>query len=200
MTHMPFADRVRESASRMMNWAKSNRGRTVLALAAIVLVIVPLAVTASWFVTQTMIDVTSGEAFCASCHTMEPMAKAYREDVHGGKSAIGVKAKCVECHLPHDNNFVYLVAKARIGIHDVWAQTFYNLDKIDWEAKRKYREHFVYDSGCLHCHSNLQDATLTKTTAFVAHKPYFLGEVKDKCVTCHENVGHKNLSAFLKPS
>lgn len=172
-------------------------GKGLLVTAAIVFVAVPLVVMASWFVTETMIESTSGERFCTSCHSMRPMGAAYRKDVHGGNSTHGVQVECVGCHLPHDNAATYLVSKAITGMRDVWAELTYDLDSIDWEAKRAAREHYVYDSGCLKCHSNVQQATMADSKAFVAHKPYFLGTTDKKCVTCHAHVGHRDLGVHL---
>ena len=161
------------------------------------MVLVPVIVLASWMFTDTVVHATSGEAFCGSCHTMTPMVLSYRQDIHGGESERGVQAKCTQCHLPHNNSLNYMVMKARIGIHDVWAQLTYDLDEIDWQAKREHREDYVYDSGCLECHSNLERASEFTAKAFVAHKPYFLGTTEATCVSCHERVGHKDLSTHL---
>jgi cytochrome c-type protein NapC len=174
-----------------------RRKRFLPALVVIVLV-VSAVVVASWAVTDTAIALTSGEDFCASCHTMEPMAKAYREDVHGGASAIGVRAQCVDCHLPHEGSFHYLLVKARIGFHDVWAQLTYDLDAIDWQTKREHRADFVYDSGCLHCHAALARASEASPKTFVAHLPYFQHTAGDlKCVSCHAHAGHRDLGKYL---
>ena len=174
------------------------RPRRFLAALVVLVLVVPAVVVASWAFTDTAIALTSGEEFCASCHTMEPMAKAYRQDVHGGASVIGVRAQCVDCHLPHEGAFRYLLAKARIGLHDVWAQLTYDLDAIDWQAKRSHRAHFVYDTGCLHCHAELERASDASSKAFIAHRPYFRRTAGDlKCVNCHEHVGHRDLGNYL---
>ena len=151
-----------------------------------------------WAVLDTMVHATSGAEFCGRCHTMEPMVVAYRRDVHGGANATGTAADCSGCHLPHDGSISYLIAKVQTGFHDVWAQLTYDLDEIDWQAKRAERDHFVYDSGCLHCHSRLEEATSSNSKAFVAHKPYFLGLVDRTCVSCHDAVGHVDLDAGLR--
>ncbi len=174
--------------------------QSFLKIALLVVVLAPVVVVVSWGATEMMIEETGGKEFCTVCHTMQPMGAAYEADIHGGANNSGVKAKCVDCHLPHDNPFVYLYGKASIGFHDVWAQMTYDLDAIDWQAKREHREDFVYDSGCTHCHSNLEKATLADSKAFVAHKPYFLGKTEKSCVSCHTAVGHKNLSAHLERS
>ena len=168
--------------------------------AAIVLIAVPAVVLASWVVTETMVQQTAGEEFCGSCHTMAPMVASYNADVHGGNHPQGVQAKCTQCHIPADNVVVYLVNKARFGLHDAWAQLTYDLDAIDWHEKRAHRELYVFDSGCLECHEELQTATMSQPAAFVAHRPYFLGETQRKCVSCHPNVGHKFLTRYLPDS
>ena len=171
--------------------------RQKLKIGAAVLVLVPTLVFASWVITETMVEQTGGEPFCGSCHTMSPMVAAYRGDVHGGAGEQGVKAKCTQCHIPHDNPVTYMITKTRFGIHDAWAQLTYDLDSIDWQAKRAHSEDYVFDSGCLQCHKDLQRASESSTVSFVAHRPYFLGSIDSKCVTCHERVGHENLSERL---
>jgi len=160
-------------------------------------VLVPTLVFASWVFTEMMVEQTAGESFCGGCHTMGPMVAAYRADTHGGAGEQGVKAKCTHCHIPHDNPVTYMIMKSRFGIHDAWAQLTYDLDSIDWQAKRSHSENYVFDSGCLQCHKDLQRASESSAVSFVAHRPYFLGTIESKCVTCHDRVGHKNLSERL---
>ena len=71
---------------------------TKIKLAIAVAVVVPAIVLVSWVVTDSIVHATSGEEFCGGCHTMTPMVKSYREDVHGGAGDKGVKAKCTQCH------------------------------------------------------------------------------------------------------
>ena len=170
----------------------------------IILIIVALIVgvlvvpVMSWLIIDESIAASSGSEFCVSCHTMEPMYAAYLEDVHGGSSAHGAQVLCVDCHLDHTNSVTYLFTKAQTGMHDIWVQYTQDTSAIDWEAKREHRESFTYESGCLHCHTMLEEATEASHDAFIAHRPYFLGEIDDTCVSCHPNVGHKDLSDHLQ--
>ncbi len=150
------------------------------------------------FITYTGVEKTAGENFCSSCHTMKPMVASYSLDVHGGNNQYGFKAQCTDCHLPHNNLPNYLFVKAKTGMNDVITETFSNTDKIDWSAKLKEPNHFVYDSGCLKCHSNLEDQTLSNQRAFLAHRAYFAKTTSQTCVDCHSNVGHKDLKEFIK--
>jgi len=149
------------------------------------------------FISAVAVHKTSDKHFCGVCHTMQPMVDAYKMDVHGGAGSRGIEVKCVECHLPHDSTFDYLITKMETGFHDIYAEAFYDLDKIDWNEKRKHREDLVYDSACLACHENLKDATMSNLKAFNGHRAYFSGNTDKHCVSCHENVGHKNLGDHL---
>lgn len=166
----------------------------IITLAVIALIVLPFI---SWLITDESITATSDAKFCVSCHSMEPFEKAHDADIHGGANAHGIRATCAQCHLPHDSSFNYMMTKARTGINDLYVEQFGDPENIDWEAKREHREEWVYDSGCLTCHTNLQKATMASNDAFIAHKAYFLGTTDDQCVTCHENVGHANLSEYI---
>jgi cytochrome c-type protein NapC len=172
-----------------------NLPKTIRKLAPI-MVLAPIVVIVSWGTTEIMVEQTGGKEFCTGCHTMVPMGESYKADTHGGANNVGFRADCIDCHVSHDNPFAYLWGKAVSGTHDVWATLTYDLDAIDWEAKRKHPEEFVFDSGCLHCHIDLESATMSDVKAFVAHKPYFLGKTKQTCANCH-SVGHKNLSKYI---
>ncbi len=152
-----------------------------------------------WLVTESVIEVTSGADFCQICHPMEPMVKSYFESAHGGKNDLGIVATCTDCHVSHETPLAHIAGKAESGIHDFWVMYTQDTDAIDWLAKRQRREEFVFDSGCVTCHNNLERATRNNNKAFVAHKPYFLGETSDSCVSCHEHVGHSELSSYLNP-
>ena len=162
----------------------------------------------SGFVTVVAVKHTSDVNFCGSCHSMEPMAKAYRNSVHGGYGDSGIMATCADCHLPHKSTIGYMVQKVKTGLWDVWVETTHDTSKIDWHEKRRERRNWVYDSGCLHCHENLLRGTRPNKKAFTAHKAYFSnkllvegedGKEKAKCVDCHRNVGHYQLEKHLPP-
>ena len=159
------------------------------------------------FISAIAIKKTSGEQFCSSCHSMKPMAEAYRNSVHGGFGESGVVAQCADCHLPHDTLLGYLIQKGKSGMWDLWVESTRDTDKIDWEEKREHKRDFVYDTGCLHCHENLLKATKLKSKPFIAHKAYFANKLKVKddgewkkaqCVDCHKYVGHYQLEKHLE--
>ena len=137
---------------------------------------------------------TGSGYICTICHTMDPMNAAYHEDAHGGNNKLGIKAECSACHLNHTSAYTYVLTKLKVSINDRYKTFFTDTDKIDWRKKREHASHFVYDSGCLTCHSNLKNV-IQAGKSFLPHRDYFvLGNPNKKsCVDCHEHVGHKNL-------
>ena len=144
---------------------------------------------------------TSGEKFCVVCHEMDPMVIAYSNDVHSGKGKTGVKAQCVDCHLPHDGNIInYIYAKARNGVVEGYIHFFGDVDSIDWHENRKNKDKFVFDDGCLHCHENTLNNNLMSAQAVKMHAHYQkLLDTPDKisCASCHVEVGHSGLNNML---
>ncbi len=141
-----------------------------------------------------MIERTSGREFCSMCHSMKGVARSNAADIHGGMNKLGFIAKCADCHLPHDNIFHYVTAKAYTGAKDVLGEIFW-ADSFDWVGNLQHREKFTYTSGCVKCH----DLTVIRyeiPKAFLAHKDFLSGK-EPSCVKCHEHVGHKTIKDFL---
>ena len=141
-----------------------------------------------------MIERTAGVAFCSSCHSMKGVSLAYEKNIHGGNNAIGFRARCVDCHLPHDNVGHYVVAKAYSGAKDVLGEMFW-ADSFDWLGNLKKRKEFVYTSGCLQCH-DLDAIRYEIPKAFLAHREFKMGIVTS-CVQCHEHEGHSNIKDYI---
>jgi len=150
-----------------------------------------------WILTETAVQATSDKAFCGRCHSMQPFVASYEQGVHGGKNPQGLVAQCVDCHLPHDSPTSYLVAKVRTGAHDAWSQMLSIFKEPDWIGNLERRSEFVYDSGCLTCHVQLEQATVDNAAARVSHRTYFGGDGSAACVDCHQHIGHKDLLAHL---
>ncbi len=145
-------------------------------------------------VSAEMIEKTAGIEFCSSCHSMHGVAASYEQSLHGGNNRVGFKAKCVDCHLPHDNVLHYVTAKAYSGAKDVLGELFW-ADSFDWLGNLQHRQKFVYSSGCLKCH-DLGAMKYDVPKAYLAHKDFENGVVAS-CVKCHEHVGHKNIKDHL---
>ena len=152
-----------------------------------------MVVVISWMVIETGIEISSRADFCGTCHAMEPMVKSYHDSIHGGNNPRGIMAACTDCHVSHENVFAHFVGKARSGTHDAWVTLTRDESDLDWQAKREDHNDYVYDSGCLTCHRNLEAATADKSF----HDYYFSGVIDSDCVDCHSDVGHDNLNKYL---
>jgi cytochrome c-type protein NapC len=152
-----------------------------------------LVIVFSWMTVETGVEITSHADFCIGCHTMEPMIKSYHDSVHGGQNERGVMAACTDCHVSHENIFAHFMGKAQSGTHDAWVTLTQDEANLDWQAKRENHNEYVYDSGCLTCHRNLEAVAGGGTY----HKTYFEGKTGSQCVDCHAEVGHDNLNKYL---
>lgn len=147
----------------------------------------------SWLAVETGIEISSHADFCNICHSMEPMVASYKASIHGGNNPRGIMSACTDCHVSHENLFAHFIGKAKSGTHDIWVTLTVDTTTHDWQALRQKNEEYVYDSGCLTCHRNLEAATLDKKI----HNNYFGLVTDSKCVNCHEQVGHSNLNKYL---
>jgi cytochrome c-type protein NapC len=179
--------------TKLKEMNKYARFGVYLLIALVALFILPFL---SWSIGEESFAATGDADFCESCHSMQPFVAANADNSHGGNNDYGIKAECTDCHLPHDNAVNYFFTKVETGVHDIWVETFGNPEDIDWLSKTEHREEFVYDSGCLTCHSELESATADEKE----HDDYFAGRTTSKCSTCHEEVGHTNTKQHLTQS
>jgi len=151
-------------------------------------------------VAASKIESTSTVKFCSSCHEMKIFENTWAEAAHGVNQMGVMKAKCVDCHLPHEGVVDYLITKSKAGIHDYIAHI--RGKKTDWISKWKNRGphvHGAYESGCKKCHKKLI-APGIPIKAFTAHRAYELGETKLNCIDCHHMAGHGDLVLAIMES
>ncbi|HDR50821.1 MAG TPA: hypothetical protein ENN90_04260, partial [Mariniphaga anaerophila] len=99
------------------------------------------------------LDYTSTDEFCAACHAHPHADATFKLSIHNSNRS-GVSAKCVDCHLPPEDQPVYfLTRKAYHGFHDLYVFLTQNPEEIDWAAKRNdvAAKRFVYEDGCKKC-------------------------------------------------
>jgi nitrate/TMAO reductase-like tetraheme cytochrome c subunit len=129
--------------------------------------------------------------FCGTaCHELKPAYDTWLESPHNINSQ-GLKAECVECHLPPQDQFIYnLYEKARTGSVEVWRHYMgpaYDRQKIIDRVKAG-----MSNDTCLRCHKDLlvkpgSQAVMYMHKGALAHPddPY------GKCVACHTVHGPK---------
>ncbi len=149
------------------------------------------------------VEETSEVKFCASCHEMQVFYDTWKTSAHGISHRGVIRARCVDCHLPHGNFVDYLITKAVAGMSDYYAHMTGKKAKLSsWleelESRRNVEKPaFVYESGCRKCHKELVGNGIP-LKAFLAHRSYLLGETDKTCVSCHRNVGHGDVIAYLR--
>ena len=136
-----------------------------------------------------MLEATSTNTFCESCHVHPQATQSWRLGTHFDNKS-GVVIKCVECHLPPDG-FDYIWAKATTGLRDVYGVLFKDESEFDWELKssRPAAMKHVYKASCVKCHTNLFPRTLSKKGE-EAHLYYDQKAAELRCINCHMEVGH----------
>jgi len=140
-----------------------------------------------------IIDATSTNEYCVSCH-IHPMADAaWKRSVHYDTRS-GTRVGCVECHLPPKGKGEnYLYHKARTGLKDLWSYWTKDSASFNWEEKGRleYARKHVFESSCTNCHVNLFPLNLTKEGED-AHLYYTQTKKTDElhCINCHLNAGH----------
>lgn len=142
-------------------------------------------------ISKKTIEYTSTNEFCASCHVHPHADATWKLSVHHNTPS-GVSVKCVDCHLPpEDQNVYFLYRKAYHGFHDFYMYLTTDPEEIDWEAKRTVEasKRFVYEDGCKKCHTNLFPSTLN-TLGSESHLKYLRDPESTSCVKCHHEMGH----------
>ena len=137
------------------------------------------------------IQYTSTNEFCAACHVHPHAEASWRLSSHNNTPS-GVSVRCVDCHLPPEDQTAYfLTRKAYHGFHDLYAYLTMDLEQIDWAAKRttEAAQRFVYEDGCIKCHTNMFQSTLSAKGS-EQHIKYIRDPESNTCVQCHHNVGH----------
>ncbi len=139
-------------------------------------------------------------SFCASCHEMKVFYQTWVKAAHGLNHRGVVRAKCSDCHLPHEGIIKYLAAKIFYGVNDMYVHlTGAKASAEHWVEHWKHKKPYVhkaYESGCKECHKELIGNGIP-IKAITAHKAYLIGETKKTCVSCHHTVGHGDVLAAL---
>ncbi len=137
----------------------------------------------------------SESKYCGTkCHEMHTALHTWSLSVHGS-SEKGLRAECIDCHLPEkDNYFRHIVAKAFAGGKDMYKHYMKRFFGGEYEAE-KIRISVLdrmANENCTRCHVDLLGKPGNETIR-EAHTEALniAGETSQvKCVECHDDVGH----------
>ncbi|MCW8328379.1 NapC/NirT family cytochrome c [Photobacterium sp. SDRW27] len=154
--------------------------------------------------TEVMHALSSNE-FCASCHTMKPMAETFKLSVHGGNNSQGFVAECVDCHLPESNIVEELYVKGTSGMRHMWGEYVLGMEELDYQALHDTRTDYVFDSGCESCHKALEQRAMVATelspVSDQTHSFVFARKDTDpdfQCSSCHYDIAHPDLKRNMR--
>jgi formylglycine-generating enzyme len=145
-----------------------------------------------------VMDYTSTDQFCMSCHVHPHAEENWRLSVHYDNKS-GIVVHCVQCHLPPTGSFAHYSAKAKTGLRDVYAMVFKDTDKINWEAKRHLEPatRHTWEESCIKCHQNFFPLQLSQE-GMHAHLYFEKNRHELNCLNCHLHVGHYSEVAHKK--
>jgi cytochrome c-type protein NapC len=150
-----------------------------------------------WGAFNTALEVTSTEAFCASCHEMHDNTFAELKGTIHYSNRSGVRAICSDCHVPH--NWTDKIARKMQASKEVWAKVFGTVNTREkFQEKRlelaehEWRRLKANNSlECRNCHSfESMDFTRQSPRAQNAHQR-FLGTGEKTCIDCHKGIAHE---------
>ncbi|MDR1332099.1 MAG: SUMF1/EgtB/PvdO family nonheme iron enzyme [Tannerella sp.] len=137
----------------------------------------------------------STDESCMMCHVHPHVEGSWKLSKHVN-NASGTTVHCVDCHLPPKNQTVsHYMAKASLGLKDVWGFLTKDSADFNWETKSEL-EHavkYIPNESCKECHTNLFPGGVTDD-AITAHLYYEENEKKLnlQCISCHLDAGHYN--------
>ena len=139
-----------------------------------------------------IVEHTSTNEYCESCHVHPQATESWKEGLHY-QTASGIQTKCVDCHLPppSENLPAYLLAKGKAGAVDIYGFYFKDHESFNWEQKStlEYAPRHVFNESCIHCHTELFPKEVTEK-ALDAHIYYQKNTDTLECINCHLKVGH----------
>lgn len=150
-----------------------------------------------WGGFNTALEMTNTEAFCIGCHEMRTNVYAELQNTIHFSNRSGVRAKCSDCHVPHD--WTDKLARKLQASKEVWGKIFGTIStKEKFENKRlelaqhEWARLKANDSlECRNCHGfDYMDFTRQSPRAVTAHST-FLANREKTCIDCHKGISHR---------
>jgi len=150
-----------------------------------------------WGAFNTALEFTNTEQFCTSCHEMRDNPYQELQPTIHFTNRSGVRAKCSDCHVPHD--WTNKIARKMQASKEVWGWIFGTintrdkfLDKRLELAQHEWARLKANDSlECRNCHLyDSMDFTRQSRRAQFAHSTAL--EKREKtCIDCHKGIAHR---------
>ncbi len=150
-----------------------------------------------WGGFNTALEFTNTEQFCTSCHEMRDNPFQELQPTIHFTNRSGVRAKCSDCHVPHD--WTHKMARKMQASKEVWGWVFGTIDTRDKFldkrlelAQREWSRLKANDSlECRNCHLfDSMDFTRQSRRAQFAHSTA-LEQGSKTCIDCHKGIAHR---------
>jgi cytochrome c-type protein NapC len=150
-----------------------------------------------WGGFNTILEVTNTERFCTTCHEMRVNVYEELQPTIHFTNRSGVRAKCSDCHVPHD--WTDKIARKMEASKEVWGWLFGTidtreefLDKRLELAQREWSRLRANDSlECRNCHDyDSMDFTRQSRRGAQAHSTA-LDTGEKTCIDCHQGIAHR---------
>ena len=150
-----------------------------------------------WGGFNSALEFTNTEQFCTSCHEMRDNPYQELQPTIHFTNRSGVRAKCSDCHVPHD--WTNKMARKMQASKEVWGWVFGTintrdkfLDKRLELAGREWARLKANDSlECRNCHLfDSMDFTRQTRRAQFAHSTA-LEQGTKTCIDCHKGIAHR---------
>jgi len=150
-----------------------------------------------WGAFNTALEFTNTESFCIGCHEMRDNVYAELRDTIHFTNRSGVRAKCSDCHVPHD--WTHKIARKMQASKEVWGKIFGTIDTPE-KFQNKRLELAMHEwtrmkannsLECRNCHGyEYMDFTRQSPRAQRAHST-FLETRTYTCIDCHKGIAHR---------
>ncbi|MDT8409182.1 MAG: NapC/NirT family cytochrome c [Wenzhouxiangellaceae bacterium] len=154
----------------------------------------------AWQGFMTVVDVSSSNEFCSSCHEMEAFIFPYyeNESIHHN-SRSGVVAKCKDCHVPKEF-FPKMQTKIKASLVEVpghltgriATREKFEAHKLEMAEKVWARMKATDSRECRNCHKyEAMSADLQVRSAQRRHSEEYREATGKTCIDCHKGVAHE---------
>jgi len=150
-----------------------------------------------WGAFNTALEFANTETFCTGCHEMRENVYAELKSTIHFTNRSGVRAKCSDCHVPHD--WTEKIARKMQASKEVWGKILGTIDTrekfVDKRlelARHEWARFKANDSlECRNCHDyEYMDLTRQSVRAQNQHLTYLTNREKT-CIDCHKGIGHR---------
>lgn len=150
-----------------------------------------------WGGFNTAMEMTNTQTFCTGCHEMRDNVYVELQNTIHFNNRSGVRAKCSDCHVPHD--WTHKMARKMAASKEVWGKIFGTINTrekfLDNRLRLAQHEWARLKANnsreCRNCHEfEHMDFTSQSKRAVQQHSTALANGDKT-CIDCHKGIAHQ---------